>query len=45
MESRDESYLLIEVSPARLEVVSLKHGLTGDPVTWTPDGVTLGSEP
>jgi general stress protein 26 len=42
---RDESYLLIEVSPVRLEVVSLKHGLTGDPVTWTPDGVTLGGDP
>jgi general stress protein 26 len=42
---RDESYLLIEVTPVRLEVVSLKHGLTGDPVTWTPDGVALGSEP
>ena len=42
---REESYLLIEVTPVRLEVVSLKHGLTGDPVTWTPDGVTLGGEP
>jgi len=42
---RDESYLLIEVRPVRLEVVSLRHGLTGDPVTWTPDGVTLGAGP
>lgn len=42
---RDESYLLIEVTPVRLEVVSFKHGLTGDPATWTPDGVTFGSEP
>ena len=41
---RDESYLLIEVTPVRLEVVSFKHGLTGDPATWTPDGVTFGSE-
>lgn len=41
---RDESYLLIEVRPLRLEVVSVKHGLAGDPVTWTPDGVTLDRE-
>lgn len=42
---RDESYLLIEVVPVRVEVVSFGRGLTGDPVTWTPDGVTLGAEP
>ena len=41
---RDQSYLLIEVTPVRLEVISMKHGLTGNPVTWTPDGVTLGGE-
>lgn len=40
---RDSSYILIEVRPDRLEVVSEKHGLTGDPVTWTPDGVVIGS--
>lgn len=36
---RDSSYLLIEVRPDRMEVVSVKHGLRGDPVTWTPDRV------
>lgn len=42
---RDKSYMLVAVTPVRLEVVSMKHGLTGDPLTWTPDGVTLGGEP
>jgi len=36
---RDSSYLLIEVRPVRMEVVSVKHGLSGDPQTWTPDWV------
>jgi general stress protein 26 len=40
---RESSYILIEVSPNRLEVVSEKHGLSGDPVTWTPDGLFIGS--
>jgi len=38
---RDSSYLLIEVRPARMEIVSVKHGLMGDPATWTPDGVEI----
>ena len=40
---RESSYILIEVRPNRLEVVSEKHGLSGDPVTWTPDGLFIGS--
>ncbi len=36
-----ENYLLIRVEPLRFEVVSYPHGLTGDPVTWTPQSVTL----
>lgn len=36
---RDSSYLLIEVRPTHMEIVSDKHGLRGDPVTWTPDRV------
>ncbi len=36
---RDSSYLLIEVRPVRMEIVSVKHGLSGDPQTWTPDWV------
>ena len=31
---RDESVLLIEVTPIRLEVVSEAHGAPGDPQTW-----------
>ena len=38
---RADAVLLIEVKPARMEVVSAAHGLPGDPVTWTPGGVTL----
>lgn len=36
---RDQSYLLIKVTPTRLEVLSMKHGIDGDPETWTPPGV------
>ncbi len=41
--NRGEAYLLIEVTPTRLEVVSERHGLGGDPVTWAPDAVTFGT--
>ncbi len=33
---RDETYLLIQVTPRRLEIVSYPHDLVGDPNTWTP---------
>ncbi len=36
---RDQSYLLIEVTPTRLEVLSMKHGIDDDPETWTPPAV------
>lgn len=36
---RDESYLLIKVTPLRLEAVSYPHGITGDPTTWAPPSV------
>lgn len=36
---RDTSYLLIAVTPERLEVVSTKRGIFGDPVTWEPPAV------
>lgn len=39
---REAGYLLIEVTPERLEVVSEKHGLVGDPDTWAPSAVELG---
>ena len=41
---RDSCYLLIEVRPGRMEVVSIKHGIFGDPVTWTPQGATLPAD-
>lgn len=31
---RESTYTLIKIIPDRLEVVSYKHGLTGDTVTW-----------
>ena len=34
--NRDETYLLIRVTPMRLEIVSYGHDLVGDPNTWTP---------
>lgn len=36
---RDETYLLIQVTPRRLEIVSYRHDLVGDPNTWTPFSV------
>ena len=41
---RDSSYLLIQVRPEFMEVVSVKHGLRGDPVTWKPQGLAIPSE-
>jgi general stress protein 26 len=38
---RDRSYLLVAVTPERIEVVSTKHGIAGDPVTWTPPSVRV----
>ncbi len=36
---KEESYLLIRVVPRRLEVVSVRHGIGGEPETWTPFSV------
>jgi general stress protein 26 len=38
---RPESYVLYRVVPARVEVVSAKDGLPGDPTTWRPEIVLL----
>ena len=38
---RDQSVLLIEVMPVRLEVVSEAHGAPGDPETWRAHVVEL----
>lgn len=34
-----ENYLLIKVVPLRLEIVSYRHNLTGNPVTWEAPSV------
>jgi general stress protein 26 len=40
---RAKDYLLIAVTPVRLEVVSEKRGILGDPKTWTPPSINLKS--
>ena len=37
--NREQSYLLIKVIPAKLEVISVKQGIIGDSITWTPPAV------
>lgn len=37
--NRPDDYLLIRVSPERMELVSYSRGLVGDPVTWEPPSV------
>ena len=37
------NYLLIAVVPEKLEVISVKEGIVGDTVTWTPPAVMFGS--
>jgi general stress protein 26 len=32
--NRMEDYLLIKVIPIRIDIISYKHGITGDPETW-----------
>jgi general stress protein 26 len=39
--NRERDYLLIAVTPERFEVVSPKHGITGDSVTWLPPSIRL----
>jgi general stress protein 26 len=46
--NKGDDYLLIRVTPQRLEVVSERLGMTNDPVTWRPVVVDLtapGREP
>jgi general stress protein 26 len=40
---RARDYLLIEVTPERLEIVSVKKGIVGDPRTWNPPTVTFST--
>jgi general stress protein 26 len=39
---RAKDYLLIAVRPEKLEVVSVKKGIVGDPNTWKPPVVSFG---
>ena len=41
---KNESYLLIKVTPEWMEVVSYAYGLTGDPVTWEPPKILFDSK-
>jgi general stress protein 26 len=39
--NRGDDYLMLRVKPARLEVVSLRRGMSNDPKTWRPVTVDL----
>jgi len=39
--NRNEDYLLIKVTPKRLEVINYTSGITGDPVTWDVPFITF----
>lgn len=39
--ARPETYVLYRIQPTRLEVVSARDGLSGDPATWRPEIVEL----
>ena len=41
---RDSSVVLIELVPERLELVDIKRGINGDPVTWRAPTVRLPSK-
>jgi general stress protein 26 len=41
---RDRSYLLIAVTPERIEVVSPKHGIAGGSAGWAPPSVNVPPE-
>lgn len=40
---REKSYLLITVIPEKLEVISVKEGINGDALTWTPPAARFGT--
>ena len=41
--NREKNYLLIAVVPEKLEVISVKEGINGDTITWTPPAVKFSS--
>jgi len=42
---RDAGYLLVEVTPERIEVSSPSKGIAQDPVTWAPATIEFPSRP
>lgn len=42
---RAKDYLLIAVTPERLEVVSVKKGIVGNPRTWKPPSISFRKVP
>jgi general stress protein 26 len=42
---RDTSVALVEVTPERLEVVDIKHGIEGDKGTWLPPMLSVERSP
>jgi PPOX class probable F420-dependent enzyme len=40
-QNRGEDYLLLQVKPSRVEVVSVRRGVNNDPKTWRPVSVDL----
>jgi PPOX class probable F420-dependent enzyme len=43
--NRGDDYVLLRVSPRRLEVVSYADGIMNDPVTWTPASIEFPERP
>ena len=41
--NKNEDYILIKVSPNWMEIVSYKHGIMGDSITWTPPSILFNS--
>ena len=39
--NRKEGYLLIKVTPLRLEVINYRMGISGDEITWAPASVDI----
>jgi general stress protein 26 len=39
--NRGDDYVLIEVTPSRLEIVSYGHGLLNDPASWRPIAISF----
>lgn len=42
--NRNEDYLLIKIIPNWMEVISYKHGIMGDSITWKPPIINIKQE-